>query len=148
MDDQPLPTRAVNSNEDVLCKKFYESIAAQSELMDKLSERLFTLELAIPGLYAMALKLIHGDTAKIPLGTGLYLTFGLWLLALLATLLALMPKTWMVNTAVLKQDPNRFDEGMGIEDFFEQSAKYKRRLVIASSLLFFAGIFSAIFTLR
>jgi len=35
---------------------------------------------------------------------------------------------------------------LGIEDFFERSALYKRRLIIASSVLFFAGIVSAVFT--
>ena len=147
MSDKPISTRPVSENENVLRKKFYESIAAQSDLMDKLAERLITLELAIPGLYAMALKLTHGDKATIAPGAALYITFGCWLLALLATLLALMPKKWHVDITVLKQDPKRFTHGLGIEDFFEQSALYKKRLVIASSLLFFAGVFSAIFTL-
>jgi hypothetical protein len=147
MRNQPIPVRPVSENENVLRKKFYETIVAQSDLMDKLSERLLTLELAIPGLYAMALKLTHGDNATVPAGLALYVTLGCWLLALAATLLALTPKKWKVDTTVFKQDPQRFAEGLGIEDFFEQSALYKRRLVIASSLLFFAGIASAILTL-
>lgn len=147
MSDKPIPTRAVSENENILRKKFYEAIAAQSDLMDKVSERLLTLELGIPGLYAMALKLIQGDKATIAPGSMLYLTFGCWLLALLATLVALIPKKRNVNMTILKQDPKRLAEGMGIEDFFEQSALYKQRLVIASSLFFFCGIFCAILTL-
>lgn len=49
-------------------------------------------------------------------------------------------KKWMVDVTVLKQDPEKFSEGLGIEDYFEQSSLYKRRLIIASSLLFFVGI--------
>jgi len=56
--------------------------------------------------------------------------------------MALTPKKWVVDPALLKQDPQKYSEALGIEDFFEKSAQYKRGLVIASSILFFAGIFS------
>jgi hypothetical protein len=147
MKSQPIATRPLSDNEKLLREKFYESIAAQSELMDKLSERLLTLELAIPGLFATVIKLTRGDKATLPINTALNFAFGCWLLALILTLIALTPKKWIVDVTVLKQDPEKFSEGLGIEDYFEQSSLYKRRLVIASSLLFFIGIFSAIFTL-
>ncbi len=147
MSNQPISTRPLSDNEKLMREKFYESITAQSDLMDKLSERLLTLELAIPGLYATVLKLVSGDKATVVVNAALYLTFGCWLLALILTLIALTPKKWVVDPAILKQDPKKFSEGLGIEDFFEQSAIYKRRLVSVSSVLFFAGIFSAVFTL-
>jgi hypothetical protein len=147
MSNQPIPTRPESDYEKMMREKFYASIVAQSDLMDKLSERLLTLELAIPGLYVTAVKLIKGDKATVTVNLALFLTFGFWLLALILTLIALTPKQWLVDPAILKQDPQKFSEGLGIEDFFEQSAIYKRRLVTASSVLFFAGIFSAIFTL-
>ncbi len=147
MKSQPIATRPLSENEKLLREKFYESIAAQSDLMDKLSEKLLTLELAIPGLFATVVKLTRGDKATLPINTALNVAFGCWLVALILTLLALTPKKWMVDTTILKQDPKKFSEGLGIEDYFEQSSIYKRRLVIASSLLFFIGIFSAIFTL-
>lgn len=147
MSEKPISTRPLNDNEKLLREKFYESIVAQSDLMDKLSERLLTLELAIPGLYATALKLMRGDKAIVTINIALYVTFACWLLALILTLVALTPKKWKVDPAILKQDPKKFDQTIGIEDFFEQSALYKRRLVIASSVFFFAGIFSAVFTL-
>ena len=132
----------------MLREKFYASIAAQSDLMDKLSERLFTLELAIPGVYATALKLIRGDKATVNVNAALYVTFACWLIALILTLMALTPQKWKVDVSILKQDPQKFDdEGLGIEDFYEKSANYKRELVIASSIAFFVGIFSALFTL-
>ncbi len=142
-----IPTRPVNENEKILLEKFYENITAQSDLMDKLSERLLTLELAIPGVYATVLKLIRADDAVLIINPALNLMFLCWLLALILTLMALTPKKWTVDTSLLKQDPNKFSEGLGIEDYFEQSALYKRRLLVASSILFFVGIVLSVFTL-
>ena len=147
MSDKPISTRPLSDNEKLMRQKFYESIVAQSDLMDKLSERLLTLELAIPGLYATAVKLISGDKATITVNAAFYITFGCWLLALALTLAALTPKKWRVDPAILKQDPKKMSDALGIEDFFERSANYKRGLVIASSLFFFAGIFGAVFTI-
>lgn len=147
MNGKPLPTRPLNENEVLLRKKFYESIAAQSDLMDKLAERLLTLELGIPGLFATVLKLTQGEDATLSINAALNTAFALWLLALILTLLALTPKKWKVDPSLLKQDPQKFSESLGIEDFFTQSALYKRRLLTASSLLFFAGVFAAMFAL-
>jgi len=147
MGDKPISTRPLSDNEKLMRQKFYESIVAQSDLMDKLSERLLTLELAIPGLYATAVKLISGDKATITVNAAFYITFGCWLLALALTLAALTPRKWRVDPAILKQDPKKMSDALGIEDFFERSANYKRGLVIASSLFFFAGIFGAVFTI-
>lgn len=147
MPSKMIPTRPVSENESLLRKKFYENIAAQSDLMDKLGERLLTLELGIPGFFATVLKLTRGEDATLPINAALNLAFVLWLIALILTLLALTPKKWKVDEDLLKQDPSKFSEGLGIVDFFEQSALYKRRLIVISSVLFFAGIFSAVFTL-
>ena len=148
MSDQPIPTAPVSDHVKLLREKFYESIAAQSDLVDKMSERLLTLELAIPGLYATVLKLVSGEKATVRLNPAFYVTFACWLAALVLTLIALTPKKWVVDPTVLKQVPQKFaQEGLGIEDFYEQSAVYKRRLMIASSVLFFVGIFSAAYTI-
>jgi hypothetical protein len=95
MSDQPISTRPLGDNEKLLRDKFYASITSQSDLMDKLSERLLTMELAIPGLYATALKLLRGTGATITAGAGLYVTFACWLLALILTLTALTPRNWL-----------------------------------------------------
>lgn len=147
MADKPISTRPVSDNENLLRKKFYESIAAQSDLMDKLSERLLTLELGIPGAYATALKLMYGDKATVTLGTVGYIAFGLWFASLILTLFALTPRKWKVDVSILKQDPRKLDQALGIEDFFEQSAIYKRRLISISSVLFFLGVVGAALTL-
>lgn len=147
MSNKPTPTRPITENEKLLREKFYVSITAQSDLMDKLSEHLLTLELAIPGLYATVLKLIAGDKATVTANATFYVTFACWLLALALTLVALTPRNWTVDPTVLRQDPAKMDkEGLGIEDFFEKSAQHKRILLIVSSVLFFLGIFFAAFT--
>jgi hypothetical protein len=147
MRPEPISTRPLSDDEKLLREKFYASVTSQSELMDKLSEKLLTIELAIPGLFATSLKLIGGDSARMKVNPALYLTFGFWLAALVLTLVALTPKKWEVDPAVLRQDPQKYSEGMGIEDFFNRSALYKRRWVAASSILFFSGVVSALFTL-
>ena len=147
MSNKPIPTRPITDNENLLRQKFYESFAAQSDLMDKVSKRLLTLELAIPGLYATVLKLVSGEKGTVRVNTAFYVTFTCWLLALIFTLIALVPKNWTVDPSLLKQDPRKYSEGIGIEDFFVKSAHYKRRLLIVSSMLLFAGIFSAAYTI-
>lgn len=147
MVSKPIVTRPLNENEKLLREKFYENVVAQSDLMDKLSERLLTLELAIPGLYATALKVMYGDKATVTLGTVGYIAYGLWFASLIMTLLALTPKKWKVDVSILKQDPKKLDQVLGIEDFFEQSALYKRKLISISSVLFFLGVVGAVLTL-
>jgi len=147
MNNPPIPTHPLDEHEKLMRKKFYESITAQSELMDKLSGQLLTLELAIPGVYATMLKLVSGDKATIQVNAAFYLAFIAWFAALALTLIAFTPKKWTVDPSILKQDPQKFSEGLGIEDFFLQSARYKRRLVIGSSVLFFVGVFCAAFTI-
>ena len=121
--------RPISENEKLLRQKFYESIVGQSELLDKLGERLLTLELGIPGLYATVLKLVSGDTATLNMNMALYVTFACWVIALGLTLMALTPQRWTVDVNLLKQDPDKFSEALGIEDFFNQSAMYKRRSI-------------------
>ncbi len=145
--NKPAATRPVSDDEKMLREKFYENITTQNDLLDKLSERLLTLELSIPGLYVTAVKLISGDKATVAVDAALYVTFACWLLALILTLMALTPRKWIVDLALLRQDPKKVSEALGIEDFFEQSALYKRRLLTTSSVLFFVGIFSAVFTI-
>lgn len=118
MSNQPLATRRLSDDDKLMRQKFYERLTAQSDPMDKLSERLLTLELALPGLYATALKLISGDKATIMLNAALYMTFACWLAALIVTLIAMTPRKWLVDPSILKQDPQKFSEGLGIEDFF------------------------------
>lgn len=146
MNNTVKPTRPPSGSEKILQDKFAESIAGQSEQMDRLGQHLIALELAIPGLYATALKLISGDKATIVIGSSLYITFACWFSALLLTLLSLIPRRWSVDPGIMKRDAIDRKAVLGIEDFFFATACYKRRLLIASSVLFFAGVVCAALT--
>jgi hypothetical protein len=146
MTNQPLPTRPPDTSEKKLKEKYAESFAHQSDLMDKLAQQLLTLELAIPGLYATVLKLIWGDKATVPVNNALYVTFGLWVVALGLTLMALIPRKWKVNPEIMEQDPESTTGELGIKDFFAKSARYKRNLLIVAAILFFFGIACAALT--
>ena len=74
----PIPTRPISENEKLMRAKFDESVTAQSDLMDKLSGQLLTLELAIPGAYATILKLIGGDKAAVKINVAFYIAFACW----------------------------------------------------------------------
>jgi len=145
MDREPLLTAPLSPGSELLKEKFYESIAAQSEQMDKLGQQLVSLELAIPGLYATVLKLIYGDKALLPNNGMLWFAFGCWFVALVLTLISLISHKWRVDLDVMRQDPRATHTDLGIEDYFYQTARYKRRLLIPSSVLLFAGVVGAIF---
>ncbi|MCL4868674.1 MAG: hypothetical protein KJ063_06895 [Anaerolineae bacterium] len=144
-DDQPIPTRPVSDSTRVLRQKFYEQFAAQSDQMDKLAGQLLTVQLAIPGLYAAVLKLTQGPNATITTNGWFYLTFGCWLIALLLTMICLIPRSWSADPTVIEGDPAGRSQTMGVVDFFRQTAQYKRRLIIAAASLFWAGIFCSFF---
>ncbi len=145
MNDKPISTRPPSGSEKLLKEKFAESIAGQSEQIDKLGQQLITLELAIAGLYGSALKLMSGGKATLATTPALY-SFGFWFLALLLTLISLIPRKWKVNRSIMKQHSSQETEELGIEDFFYKTAQYKRRLLIFASLFFFVGVFSAAFS--
>jgi hypothetical protein len=140
MTNPPLTTRPPDSYEEKIKEKYAESFANQSDLMDKLAQQLLALELAIPGLYAAVLKLTSGDKATVPVNNMLYVTFGLWVVALALTLMALMPRKWKVNPEIMQRDPKSTTGELGIKDFFAKSARYKRNLLIVATILFFFGI--------
>jgi hypothetical protein len=123
-------TQPLSTIDKKLEEKFAESITQQSELMDTLGKQLLTLELAIPGVYATVLKLVAGEKATLTIDWGFGVTFLLWFVALLLTLLAIFPKAYRV-------DSSRLDE---IENFFHKSAKRKATLLSWSVFLFFIGI--------
>lgn len=143
MNDKPIPAHPVSPSSTKLREKFDEQYAAQSEQMDKLAGQLITLELAVPGLYATVLKLTQGEKATLAVDGWLYFTFGCWFLALLLTLISLIPRRWRVDPTVVKGDQASREPVMGLEDFFFQSARYKRRLLIPAILLFWLGIIGA-----
>jgi len=100
-----------------------------------------TLCLAIPGLFATVLKLTGGDEAVLPVSCLVLWAFGCWLVALILSLASLVPVTRTVDRQVVRRlQPASKGQALSIEEFFTQSAKYKRRLLIVAALLCFAGI--------
>jgi len=94
-------------------------------------------------LYAAVLKLVQGKDAALTMNGWLIFTFGCWFLALLLTLVSLIPRRWKVDPTVVKGDPASQKPVLGLEDFFLKSAQYKRRLLIPAILLFWTGILGA-----
>lgn len=141
MSNDPVYTpRPPTSSETLLRAKFAESIAAQSELMDKFAGQLITVELAVPGIYVSVLKLTAGDGATAPLDGWGWATLICWFAALILALVSLLPRAWKVDPTILKADPHAKDGVLGIEDFFRRSAAYKLSLLFPSALLFAIGL--------
>lgn len=141
MNTEILPGQPPQPADETLVKAYREAIVKQADRYDDLAKELFKLELAIPGIYAAALKLVTNQPPTVPLVAA---AFGFWLLALVATLRALFPRRHPVlDNAV--QHARRIEPGgpLSIKEFFQQSARNKRRLLLWSIPLFFAGIVAA-----
>ena len=146
MDDQPISTVPMSQRDKLLKKRFAESITQQSDHLDRLGYQLITLELAIPGLYATALKMVQGSKATLDSNSWLFVTFACWFVALGCTLWCLMPQKWKIDENIMKQNPANRTGALGIEDFFNKSAQRKRLWLSISSIIFFAGVCTAAFT--
>ena len=146
MDEPPIPTRPLSRQDQLLRDKLIEDIAGQSARMDELARQLIALELAVPGLYATVLKLVAGDKATIPADVWLYLAFACWGLALALALIGLVPRKHPVDMSRLFADDGDGDAPFSIEGYFRLSALHKRRLLIPSCVLFFAGVCCAAVT--
>jgi hypothetical protein len=130
--------------EHVLAERFFERMADQSQQMDELARQMIAVELAVPGLYASILALTRGQSATLPAGPLLWLTFGCWFIALAVTFVAFFPRKYRVDPTILRGDPDGDSETLGLEDFFNRSAAYKRRLLAVAALIFWAGIAAAV----
>lgn len=134
MSDEPaLKTRLPEKQSHQMQELFYDAVANQAALMDKLAQTMLTLELAIPGLYATLLKLVS-NYYYLYLSCALILAFIFWLIALTTTLIAIIPKQYDVNVNEIRNTEH------SIETFFYQSARYKWRLLLISIISFIAGI--------
>ncbi|MCP4700127.1 MAG: hypothetical protein GY862_25235 [Gammaproteobacteria bacterium] len=155
MSDAPVRTHQPSALDKHLQEKFAEDIVKQSERLDELAKQLFTLELAIPGLYVGILKLASGSKLLPSGAMPLWVPFMFWMLALLATLTGLFPLRYRVNPEVIRRPEQEtgFWQGMlqwlarqnrdgelSIEGFYRRSARDKRYALLLGSLCFFAGI--------
>ena len=132
-DNKVIKTTKPGNVETMLRQRFYNAVADQAALMDRLAQTLLTVELAIPGLYATILKLVSGEKTLV-LSCPLKLAFLFWLLALLANLWVIFPKKYVVNSSEIRHSE------ASIESFFYNSANNKWRLLLISITFFIAGI--------
>ena len=131
--DEVNKTSPPGKEENMLQERFYDAVANQAALMDKLAQTLLTVELAIPGLYATTLKLVSGKESLM-LTCALIFAFLFWLIALATTLFAVIPKQYDVNTNEIRNSEK------SIETFFYKSARDKWHLLLFSITFFIAGV--------
>ena len=127
---QTYKTKPLDNMDKKLQEKFAEDFASQGTLMDGMGKQLLTLELAMVGIYATVLKLIAGNNATLEQGWSVGITFLFWLMAVVATVLAIFPEEYEV-------DSSKMDE---IKRYFYVSARKKAKMLIASVALFFVGV--------
>ncbi len=129
------------STDEALLKAYHDAVIKQADLYIDLARELLKLELAIPGIYAAALKLATHQPPDVLLVAA---AFGFWLLALVATLRALFPRRYAVLHDAVQRVGRAGSEGpLTIEEFLQQSAQDKRRLLLWAIPLFFIGIAAA-----
>ncbi|MGH8476604.1 MAG: hypothetical protein ACRER2_12670 [Methylococcales bacterium] len=131
--DEVGQSRSPGKQDTLLRERFSNAIAEQSSLMDNLAKSLLTVELAIPGFYASILKLV-GCKESLALAWPVGIAFGCWLIALAATLYAVLPKAYEVDPEQIRNSPT------SIESFFYHSARHKWRFLLVSIVFFIAGI--------
>ena len=124
---QVFQSKPITLIEQKLQEKLVEDIANQAALMDNMGKQLLTLELGMVGIYATILKLTGNETVLG--GWSIGISFFLWFMSLVATVLAIFPESYSI-------DKSRIDE---IEKFFHNSAKRKAKMLTYSVFLFFTG---------
>jgi hypothetical protein len=139
-----IKTRPPSSPNDIaLLEKFSNEIVKQSDRLDDLAKQLFTLELAIPGIYATVLKLVSGEKGVFVHSSFLYITLLLWFMAFATTLVSLFPRKYQVMQDVARRDTPSDSEKLSVEEFYISSAAYKYRALAVASLCFFGGVITA-----
>ena len=126
MDEQTPPQSASPSTRvDELDKAFVADLIEQPKQLDKLSRLVLIFSFVVPVLYAIGLKFFSGSESA-PSGLWLIVAaFASWFVSLLLSLFGLMPR---------KQ---RSD---GAEAMYLAAIRYKRRMLIGSSLSCFLGV--------
>ena len=135
--DKTYKSKPLTPIEQKLQEKFAEDIANQATLMDSMGKQLLSLELAMVGIYATVLKLIAGDGATLQGGWSIGISFLLWFMAVVATVLAIFPEKYEI-------DSTKMDE---IKAYFHKSAQKKATMLTVSVFLFFTGVGVSVFTI-
>ena len=132
MDEKILTGHPVDAAEKFLIDAFRQDFIKQADRFDDLSKELFKVELAVPSVYVVALRLTidqqHPLSAKLVIAA-----FVLWFFALSLTLATLFPQRWEVQENVASS----------IRVYFLNITRYKRFLLCVSVFIFFIGLFAA-----
>jgi hypothetical protein len=144
MQQEPLDGKPLSKPGDqALLDAYYQEPIKQAERFVDLSKELFKLELAIPGIYAAALRLVGGEQSVSRIGV--LIAFAFWTFALILTLRAIFPRKYEVLENVVRSVRPTLGQGsLSIEEYFQRSMLDKRRLLLGSIPLFFAGIVAAV----
>lgn len=137
-----IQTRPPSELDKFLQQKFTEEIVQQASRLDELAKQLFTLELAVPGVYVTVLQLVLGEKTSLGLNGFLISAFILWFFALLLTFFTIFPNNrYKVKRNLIRRESvSNPAEGISIEEFFQKSARDKYWELVVSSICFFAGL--------
>jgi len=151
MTDEPIRGQPLSPTDQALLDAYYQEPIRAAERFDELAKNLLSIELAVPGIYAAGLQVLLDDRDGLSILLIVFMTlaFGLWLAALILTVCALFPRPYKVLDGALRYtdpntDPNQRSGASTISEFFEKSARFKRRLLLCSIFLFFAGTVAAV----
>ncbi|MCP4702133.1 MAG: hypothetical protein GY862_35525 [Gammaproteobacteria bacterium] len=148
MSDEIIETQAADPSDIALLQKYAEETVKQSERLDELAKQLFTLELAIPGIYATILKLVAGKNAVLANTPLLWVSFILWSFALIFTLIGVLPRRYKVMRDTVRRENTRNPGGqLSVEEFYQKSTDYKYRALVSASVCFFGGILCVAFSI-
>ena len=137
----PIVGRPPNPAEKKMYEAYVEDITKQGERMDETLREILKLELAIPGLYMAALRLVAGDIHVLSTS----LAFGFWALALVFTLAGIYPRKWKVMDGVVKSHGE--SEELTIPDYFNTVSRQKHQFLTAATAIFFVGMACAVWSI-
>ncbi len=138
MTEDLIPTGPPSQMEKALLAAYADEIPKQADRLDSLLMELLKVHLAIPGLFAAAVRMNLTDA---PANKSFVIAaFGFWLAALAVNLWGLLPKRWKVmeDTPRLVRKWEHQSE-VSIEEFYKQNAARKRRFLFLDAALFFIG---------
>ncbi len=143
MQQEPLDGKPLaKPGDQALLDAYYQEPVKQAERFADLAKELFKLELAIPGIYAAALRVVDQQAIN---WSGVLIAFLLWATALVLTLRAIIPRKYTVLENVIRSPRlARGKEPLSIEEYFRRGMLEKKWLSLGSILLFFAGIIAAV----
>ena len=142
MTEKMLQTQPATPEDSDLIEEFGREIIKQGERLDDVAKELFKLELAIPGIYAAALRLV---VDKDVISKMIVVAFAFWSVALGLTLWSIFPKRYSVLRSVARwADKCTSSNKMSIEEFYTESTRRKYRLLLGASICFFCGIVCAV----